>query len=135
MAELKTKVNDKNVESFLNSIDDEVVRKDCFLLIELMQKCSNDIPKMWGESIVGFGSYHYKYASGKEADWFQIGFSPRKGKIAIYLISGFDKLMEEINKLGKHKTSKGCLYIKKLSDINLEVLEVLFEQSIKSLYF
>lgn len=131
MTELKTKVNLNSVQSYLYLIEDENNRNDCFLLLELMQKITNDAPKIWGDSIVGFGSYHYKYASGREADWFQIGFSPRKGKISIYLVSGFDKLSAELSTLGKHKTSKGCLYVKKLSEINLVSLESLLVNSIK----
>ena len=131
MAELKTKLNDKNVEAFLNSVSDTKKRQDCFVLLDLVKKTTKFEPKMWGDSIVGFGSYHYKSKSGQEGDWFLTGFSPRKQNLTIYIISGFDRHESLMKKIGKHKTSKGCLYIKSVDDINLELLGELIEKSVE----
>ena len=132
MAELKTKVNNKSVVDFLNSIDKEQKREDCFKILQLMQNIVKEQPKMWGDSIIGFGSYHYKYASGREGDWFKIGFAPRKQNISLYLMMyGFDKAEHILKKLGKYKTGKGCLYISKLSDIDFDVLKELIGFSTK----
>lgn len=123
MAEIKTKPNDASVEAFINTVDNEAKRRDSFAILELMRKVTGEEPKMWGTSIVGFGKYHYKSASGQEGDWFTTGFSPRKQNISIYLMCGFDSFGDKMNKLGKYKTGKGCLYINKLSDIDISVLE------------
>ncbi len=131
MAELKTKLNDASVEEFLNKIEDEKRRKDCFTVLKLMQKITKAKPKMWGTGIVGFGDYRYKYASGREGDWFLTGFSPRKQNLTLYIISGFSKYDELMSKLGKHKTGKSCLYINRLEDINQEVLKELIEKSVE----
>lgn len=133
MAELKTKLNDGNVIDFINGIEDNVKRQDCFRINEIMKGLTGAEPKMWGESIVGYGNYHYKYASGREGEWFLTGFSPRKQNLTLYLMSGFDKTTELTSKLGKHKTSKSCLYIKKMDDIDEEVLKELINKSIKHL--
>lgn len=129
MAENKTKATDVRVESYLSSIGDESRRKDCEALSKLMSKVTKDKPKMWGTSIVGFGSYHYKYESGREGDAPLAGFSSRKGDITLYLASGFPGQEELLTKLGKHKTGKGCLYIRKLSDVDLKTLERLIVES------
>ena len=129
MAELKTKQNDASVEAFLNSVVDEQKRQDSFTILELMQEVTGAEPKMWGTSIIGFGSYHYKYASGRDGDWFVTGFAPRKQNLTLYIMSGFAKYDELLAKLGKHKTGKACLYIKKLEDIDLDVLRELIKQS------
>lgn len=131
MAELKTKLNDASVTDFLNSIEDPVKREDCFKVSAIMKELTGAEPNMWGEGIVGFGSYHYKYASGKEGDWFITGFSPRKQNLTLYLMSGFDHASDITDKLGKFKTSKSCLYIKKLDDVDLEVLKELIRATIK----
>jgi len=123
MAELKTKINDASVEKFLNSISDEKRRKDCFTVLELMKKITKAEPRMWGSSIVGFGTYHYKYESGREGDWFLTGFSPRK--------QGFNKYDELMKKLGKYKTGKSCLYINGLEDVDKKVLKDLITGSFK----
>lgn len=133
MAELKTKLNDASVEKFLNSISEEGKRKDSFKVLEMMKKITKSEPKMWGTSIVGFGSYHYKYASGREADWFLVGFSPRKQSLTLYIMSGFRKYGELMDKLGKFKTGKSCLYIKNLKDIDIEILQELISESVKYL--
>jgi len=131
MSELKTKPNDGSVDAFLSGIADEKVRQDCSAILEIMQQASGAEPKMWGDSVIGFGSYHYKYASGREGDWFVTGFSPRKQNLTLYIMSGFDQYDELMSRLGKHKTGKSCLYIKKLEDIDLPVLRELVAQSVE----
>jgi hypothetical protein len=130
MTELKTKVNEASVEDFLNNIPDEKKRQDAFEVLELMQNVTKQAPKMWGDSIVGFGSYHYKYASGHEGDMCLTGFSPRKQALTIYITSGFEDHKELMQQLGKYKTGTACLYLKKLEDINLSVLKKLIRQSV-----
>ncbi len=130
MAELKTKATTQSVVKFLNSITDEQRRQDCFTLLEMLKKATGAEPKMWGSSIVGFGDYHYAYASGREADWFLAGFSPRKQNLTLYSMGGFMQYEALLEKLGKHKTGKGCLYINKLEDIHLPTLRKMIEQSV-----
>ena len=129
--ELKTKVNEASVEGFLNSVADEQTRKDCFEILKMMKQVTKEEPKMWGASIVGFGSYHYQGASGREGDWMLIGFSPRKQNLTLYLMHGFDVHADLLKKLGKHKTSMGCLYIKNLDDVDKKVLKELVTESVK----
>jgi hypothetical protein len=129
MAENKTKATEMSVQSYLANIDDESRRKDCEALTKLMSKATKQEPKMWGTSIVGFGSYHYRYDSGREGEAPLAGFSSRKGDITLYLASGFPGQEELLTKLGKHKTGKGCLYIRKLSDVDLKTLEQLIVES------
>jgi hypothetical protein len=131
--ELKTKVNDTSVVDFLNSIENQKKREESFQILDLLSVISGDEPKMWGSSIIGFGSYHYKYASGQEGDWMKVGFSPRKQKFSIYIMSGFEKLEQHLSKLGKYKIGKGCLYVNKLADIDLKVLEALVLESFNHL--
>ena len=131
MAELKTKRNKGDVEAFLNRVPDEKKRQDSFTILELMKQVTGEEPEMWGDSIVGFGSYHYKYASGREADWFLTGFSPRKQNLTLYIMAGFDEYEQLLNKLGKHSTGKSCLYVKKLEDVNMDVLKELVKQSVE----
>ena len=131
MAELKTKRNEGDVEAFLNSVPDEKKRQDSFTVLELMKKVTGKQPEMWGDSIVGFGSYHYKYASGREGDWFVTGFSPRKQNLTLYIMAGFDNYDQLLEKLGKYKTGKSCLYIKKIEDIDTDVLMELVRQSVE----
>jgi len=125
MAELKTKQNKASVEAFIKAIPDEKRRRDCLVILELFKKATKEEPSMWGDNIVGFGNYHYKYASGREGDWFLSGFSPRKQNMTLYSMMGFEKNADLMQKLGKYKTGKGCLYINKLEDIDLEVLKKL----------
>ena len=132
MAELKTKVNDQPVTAFLDGVADERRRQDCFTILEMMRKATHAEPKMWGDSIVGFGSYHYTYASGREGDWLLTGFSPRKQYLTLYMMSGFSDFEDLLSRLGKHKTGKGCLYIKKLADVDLSVLQELIDQSVQA---
>ena len=129
MSELKTKPNDASVEAFIASLGDEKKRQDAQTLLELMTQATGHAPQMWGENIVGFGSYHYKYATGREGDWFLAGFSPRKQNLTLYIMSGFDQYEVLMPRLGKHSTGKACLYIKKLADIDLDVLRDLVQQS------
>jgi hypothetical protein len=131
MAELKTQRNENSVKDFLNQIADEKKRQDAFTVLALMQEVTKAEPKMWGASIIGFGSYHYKYASGREGDWFVTGFSPRKQNLTLYIMSGFDEYGKLLQKLGKHKTSKACLYINRLSDISLPTLRELVKLSVE----
>ncbi|MGB5288314.1 MAG: DUF1801 domain-containing protein [Ignavibacteriaceae bacterium] len=131
MAELKTKPTKVDVEKFLKSVIDKKRQEDSFKILELMKKITKEEPKMWGPSIVGFGSYHYKYASGREGDFFLTGFSPRKQSLTLYIMSGFKRYDELMKKLGKHKTGSSCLYINKLEDVDLKVLITLITESVK----
>jgi hypothetical protein len=131
MTELKTQKNDASVTAFLNSIEDEKKRQDSFTILELMKDVTGSDPVMWGTSIIGFGHYHYKYASGRENDWMLTGFSPRKQNITLYIMSGFDQYDDLLGKLGKHSTGKSCLYIKKLEHIDLDVLRELVKHSVE----
>jgi uncharacterized protein DUF1801 len=131
MAELKTKRNDASVDDFLNSIKDEQVRTDCRTIAEIMQKATKAKPQMWGSAIVGFGSRRYKYSSGREIDWMLIAFSPRKQNITLYISSGFEGHDELMAQLGKHSCGKGCVYIKRLSDVHLPTLKKLINASVK----
>ena len=131
MAEIKTKVNEASVEEFLSKVEDEQKRKDCFEIVKIMKQVTKEEPKMWGASIVGFGSYHYKGASGREGDWMLTGFSPRKQNLTLYLMHGFNVHKDLLKKLGKYKTSMGCLYIKKLDDVDKKVLKELVAESVK----
>jgi len=130
MAELKTKPNDASVEEFIKGVEDEAKREDCRTVLKLMSEASGEKAVMWGPSIVGFGTYHYKYASGREGDWMKTGFSPRKQNLTLYIMDGFGKYDELLSALGPHKTGKSCLYIKKLEDIDLMVLKKLVKASI-----
>jgi hypothetical protein len=129
MAELKTKPNERSVESFLSRVEDAEYREDCHTILTLMKKITRQEPKMWGESIVGFGNYHYKYDSGREGDWFVTGFSPRKQNLTIYLMPGLDAHQTSLKTLGKYKAGKGCLYIKRLADIDQSVLSEMIKSS------
>lgn len=131
MAELKTKVSDQSVAKFLNGIGDEKRRQDCLTILELMKQATKAEPRMWGSTIVGFGSYHYTYASGREGDWFLAGFSPRKQNLTLYIMSGFEQYDALLKTLGKYKTGKSCLYINRLDDVHLPTLKKLIQQSVK----
>jgi hypothetical protein len=130
-AELKTKVNDASVTEFLNSVADEQKRDDCFEILKMMKQVTKEEPKMWGDSIVGFGSYHYKGKSGREGDWMLTGFSPRKQNLTLYLMGGFDTHADLLNNLGKFSTGAGCLYIKTLNDVDRKVLKDLVQASVR----
>jgi hypothetical protein len=130
MAEAKTKKTEASVDDFLAGISPEKKRQDAIAICDLMKKVTKAEPKMWGTSIVGFGSYHYKYASGHEGEWPLVGFSPRKQNLTLYLMLGFDNTEALLSKLGKHKTGKVCLYINSLDDIHLPTLRQLIQQSV-----
>jgi hypothetical protein len=130
MGTLKTTVNDASVEDFLNAVPDEGKRQDSLVLLGLFSRITGEKPKMWGSSIVGFGSYHYKSErSTQEGDWLLTGFSPRKQSLTLYILSGPGNYDEYLKALGKHKTSVGCLYINKLADVDMAILEKLVKQS------
>jgi hypothetical protein len=132
MAENKTKETDKSVEAFLKSVENEKRRQDSFAVLNLMKEVTGLEPRMWGDAIVGFGNYHYKYESGREGDMPLVGFSPRKQNLTLYLVmGGFDQYDALMNKLGKFKTSKACLYLNKLEDVDLNVLRELVKQSVE----
>ena len=129
MAENKKKPSDASVKAYLAAIEDEARREDWRAMVKLMSRVSKEPPKMWGASIVGFGSYHYKYASGREGDACRTGFSSRKGDISVYLMTGFEGQAELLARLGKHKMGKACLSIRKLSDVDSKILEQLIAGS------
>ena len=131
MAELKTKATSASVADFLNAIEDDERRKDCKTVAKIMQKATGAKPKLWGPSIVGFGDHHYKYASGRELDWFLTGFSPRKKDLTLYIMPGFERYDALMASLGKHSKGKSCLYIKRLADVDTSVLEKLVTASVE----
>ena len=132
MAEAKTKPTKVSVDKFIKSQPDAQVRKDCAVISKLMSEATGEPPKMWGPSIIGFGSYHYKYATGREGDMPIVGFSPRKQNLTLYLMMyGFDEHTDLLDNLGKHSLGKGCLYIKRLSDVHLPTLKRLIKASVK----
>ena len=133
MSDLKTKANKASVIKFLKSIENEKRREDALVMLELMQKLTKREAVMWGSSIVGFGSYHYNYASDREGDWLLTGFSLRKAELTIYIMNGFSSYSKLIEKLGKYKTSVSCLYIKKLEDIDIKVLKQLIRKSLSDM--
>ena len=132
MAENKTRPTDVTVDSFLSKIDEARLRKDCDTLVEMMASVSKLKPVMWGSAIIGFGTRHYIYESGREGDTMIIGFSPRKQAIALYLAGGLEPLNEELSRLGKHTTGKGCLYIKSLDDIDIPTLKKILIKAYQS---
>lgn len=131
MSDLKTKPTGSDVAAFLDSIEDEQKRRDCHTLLELMGSVTDEEPKMWGAAMIGFGSYHYTYESGREGDWFLTGFSPRKQNLTLYIMAGFDRYDELMNRLGNYKTGKSCLYVKKLEDVDMDILEKLISESVR----
>ena len=133
MAEQKTKPTNQSVKEFLNKIPEPERRADCFAVAKIMEEITGEKPTMWGPSIVGFGSYRYKYASGHEGDWPMMGFSPRKKDLTLYIMMGFEKHAELMEKLGKHSTGKSCLYIKRLSDVHIPTLKKLIKIGLKDL--
>ncbi len=130
MGALKTQENDASVEEYLDALADPGQRDDALTLIGVMQEASGVEPKMWGANIVGFGRYHYKYASGREGDWFRIGFAPRKGNLALYVASGFAGHAELLGRLGKHRAGVSCLTVRRLADVDVEVLRELLAASL-----
>ena len=133
LAVIKTKETDSSVEDFINSVKNEAMRKDSFTILKMMQKASKEKPKIWGSSMIGFGNKRYKSpATGREVDWFKIGFSPRKANLSLHLVLDIKKYAAELKRLGKHKTGVGCLYINKLDDVDLKILEKLINTAAKT---
>ncbi|RMG73216.1 MAG: DUF1801 domain-containing protein [Chloroflexi bacterium] len=130
MSQNKTVPTDGDVVAFLNLVEPQKKREDSFAILELIQQVTGEQPVMWGDSIIGFGRYHYRYSSGREGEWLLVGFSPRKQAITLYIMAGFDDYADLLQKLGKYKTGKSCLYIKKIEDINLDILRELVRQSV-----
>lgn len=133
MAELKTRKNDASVLDFLNAVEHEQRREDCLRLLDIMEDVTGEPGVMWGPAIVGFGSYHYVYASGREGDWMLTGFSPRKQNLTVYIMAGFDRYDDLMSRLGPHKTGKSCLYLKRLADVDESVLRELIAASCEHL--
>lgn len=132
VADIKTKQTDSSVEDFIAKVPEEQKRKDCLTLVKLMSKATKQKPKMWGASLIGFGEKRYKSpTSGREVDWFIVGFSPRKAALSLYLTTVMGSQAEALKKLGKHKTGGGCIYIKKLEDIDMKVLESMINAAVK----
>lgn len=129
MAENKTQPTDASVREFLDGVENEARRADAKRVLELMREVTGEEPRMWGPSIVGFGAYRYRYESGREGDWFLAGFSPRKSNLVVYIMSGFPRHAELMERLGKHRTGKSCLYIHQLADVDLDVLRELVRRS------
>jgi len=131
LAEIKTKPTASRVDSFIDSISDEQKRKDSYIILKLMEKATKEKPKLWGSSMIGFGEVRYKSpATGREVDWFKIGFSPRKANLSLHLID-MQRHADALKKLGKHKTGSGCLYINKLEDVDIKVLEEMIAAAVK----
>ena len=133
MSDLKTQRNDGDVRSYLEAVANPRRREDSLVMLELMSAITGEPPAMWGSSIVGFGSYRYRYASGREGDWFLTGFAPRKRVLTLYIMPGFDRYAALLAKLGKYKTGKSCLYVNKLDDVNLEALKALIAASVETM--
>lgn len=131
MTENKTKENAASVTSFLNAIDDQRIRSDARKIAAMMRRATGKRARMWGSNLVGYGKYHYKYASGREGDWALVGFSPRKQNLTVYIMPGFAPFSRYMSKLGKYKTGKSCLYLKNLDDVDHDVLENLIAESVK----
>ena len=131
MAEIKTKETKASVSAFLEKIVDPQRREDAAAVADMMRKLTKQEPKMWGTGIVGFGTYRYKYASGREGDWFPLGFSPRKNALTLYISGGWHKHPDLMEKLGKYTTGQSCLYIKKLADVDQSVLKQLMSKALK----
>jgi hypothetical protein len=131
MAELKTQPTNQDVTEFLNNVPDERKREDSFAVLQLMREVTQKEPQMWGSSIIGFGHYHYKYASGHEGDAPVTGFSPRKQNLTLYIMGGFEQYDELLKKLGKHTTGKSCLYLKRLADVDMGILRELVQKSVE----
>lgn len=129
MAELKTRVSDASVIDFLDKIQEEGKRQDALAILQMMKEATGSQPKMWGDAIVGFGDVHLRYDSGRELDWFKMGFSPQKQNLTLYGLGGFEGHQELLDRLGKHKRGKGCLYINRLSDVDLGALKDLIGRS------
>jgi len=131
MAALKTQPREESVTAFLDRVEEEPRRTECYTLLDMMKRVTKTDPRIWGSGVVGFGNYHYKYASGQEGDWFIAGFAPRKAELTVYITAGVERFPKLLANLGKHRAGKGCLYIKTLDDVNLSVLEELVGKSVE----
>lgn len=131
MAEPKTRPTGASVDDFLESVEDATRRADCRKLLRWMKAASRAQPEMWGTSIVGFGRYRYRYRSGREGEWFLVGFAPRKRDLTLYIMPGFGSYGELLSKLGKHRTGRACLYLKRLADVDQDVLKELIRESVR----
>jgi hypothetical protein len=129
MGELKTRRAATSVDAFIRSITDEARRQDCLTLLAMMKKVTGVDPEVWSSGVVGFGTFHYKSASGQEGDWFPVGFASRKASLTVYLGLGLEQVAEPLSRLGKYKSGKGCVYIKRLKDVDVEVLEQIVADS------
>ncbi|MCX2743088.1 DUF1801 domain-containing protein [Mangrovivirga sp. M17] len=129
MTTLKTQPTNRSIDEFIESIEHIKRKEDCQTLLKIMQEQTGEKPRIWGENIIGFGQYHYKYNSGREGDWFITGFSPRKQNLSIYIMTGFKGYTTLLEKLGKHRTGSSCLYVNKLDDIDLNILKTLISDS------
>jgi hypothetical protein len=130
MADLKTQPSDASVDQFIQAVPDEQRRQDAVALLALMQRITQQEPQLWGGTMVGFGRYHYTYASGRSGTWFVTGFAPRKRETTVYIMPGFEPYAALLEQLGQHRLGKSCLYIKRLSDVDRQVLEILIAQSV-----
>ncbi len=132
MSEAKTKKTAKSVDTFIEGVDPKR-QEDCRIILEIMRDITGEEPAIWGTSIIGFGNYHYKYASGHEGDSFLTGYSPRKQALTIYIMTGFSQYQDLLDKLGRHKTGKSCLYLKQLADVDLSILRKLIQESVATM--
>ena len=130
MSDLKTRPTDASVEAFLDAVDDERRRSDARVVAGMMAEITGSTGVMWGSSIVGFGTYHYRYASGREGTFFETGFSPRKRALTLYVMAGFSEYEDLLGRLGRHTTAKSCLYVRRLADVDLDVLRNLLARSV-----
>lgn len=132
MAENKTRPNEGSVADFLEQVEEPRRKEECWTLLGMMERITGELPRMWGDSIIGFGTYHYRYASGREGDWFRVGFSPRKQSLTIYVMGYLDSYSGLLEGLGKFRKGKGCLYVNSLEDIDMSVLESLIRSSVST---
>jgi hypothetical protein len=128
---MKTVPSSRDVKEFLDGVADERRRAECRAVMAMMREVTGEEPRLWGASMIGFGRYHYRYESGREGDWFLTGVAPRKGALTVYIMAGFDRYEELMARLGKHTTGKSCLYIKRLEDIDSDVLRELVDRSVR----
>lgn len=133
MAALKTKPTDASVEDFIEQIENKQRKADCLELLNMCAEVTEELPKMWGESMIGFGKYHYRYKSGHNGDWFLTGFSPRKQNLTVYIMAGFRNYGDLLKRLGKYKTSLSCLYLRRLDDVDKDVLKELISKSVEDM--
>ena len=133
MTENKTQVTDADVRAFLDRVDHPTRRADAFALDEMFRRVTGWVPRMWGPSIVGYGSYHYTYDSGREGDFLATGFSPRKANLSLYIMPGYHEMGDLLDRLGKHRTGAACLYINKLADVEMDVLEEIVRRGLNDL--